>query len=183
MKNILAMALISLWLVGCNNTQTEQAAPAAETPSATPPPAEFADPKLVELGKNFQAMFAAKNLDGWMNDFTDDALFIWSNGDSLIGKPAMSAYWADRWTKLASITFSQQIWLPIKVNQPQATEAAGNWLLGWYRFDAEYQGGAKVGQWAHDAIHVNDAGKIDRFIHYVDMAPIKEALATAAKAK
>ncbi len=185
MKNILATALISLWLIGCNNTQqTEQpAAPAVETAPVTQPPAEFADPALAEIGKRFHATFSTGDIDGWMNDVADDALFIWSNGDTLSGKPAISAYWKDRWTKLGSIAFSQQVWLPIKVNQPQATEAPGNWLLGWYRFDAEYKGGVKVGQFAHDAIHVNEAGKVDRFLHYLDMAPIKEAIAASAKAK
>ena len=112
-----------------------------------------------------------------MSDFSDNAVFVWSAGDSLAGKEAIGNYWKDRWTGLESITFSNDIWLPIQVNKPQSVEAPGLWLLGWYMFDEKFKNGKSVTQWAHDDLHIDSTGKVDRMIHYVDMAPIKAALA------
>lgn len=74
-----------------------------------------------------------------------------------------------------SISFSNQIWLPLKVNQPQANEGPGIWLLSWYQVNASYKGGKSMHQNIHTALHFNASDKIDRVIQYLDRAPIAAA--------
>lgn len=76
-----------------------------------------------------------------------------------------------------SITFAQDIWLPVKVNQPQQNEAAGVWLLSWYAVNAKYKTGKRMMQWIHTVQHMDANDKIDRVIQYLDRAPISAAMA------
>jgi hypothetical protein len=115
---------------------------------------------------------------GYMASYADNAVYQWNSGDSLAGKPAISEYWTKRRTELIdSLTFSNEIWLPIKVNQPQSVEAPGIWLLGWYQVNAKYKTGKRMGQWMHIDFHFDATDKIDRVIQYVDRVPINAALA------
>jgi len=74
-----------------------------------------------------------------------------------------------------SITFSNAIWLPVKVNKPQSIEAPGVWLLSWYMINVKYKTGKRVVQWIHTDLHFDANDKIDRVIMYLDRAPINEA--------
>lgn len=181
MKQILTAFLIMSILASCDsktNDQTEANSTAASTTndSTEMKPVEFADAKYMDVGKRFLSTFSKGDIDGWMTDWSDDGVFLWSSGDSIVGKTAISDYWKARWSSLDSITFSNDIWLPITVNEPQAVEAPGTWLLGWYMFNEKFKNGKRIVQWAHDDLHFNDQGNIDRMIHYVDMAPIKAAM-------
>lgn len=182
MKKMFVWALGSTLFFGCNNekateatTTTEKApATAAETKTA---PAEFADAKYGEMGKKGLADLSSGDIDGWMTSFADNAVYVWNNGDSLAGKAAISAYWKKRRTEaIDSITFTNQIWLPIKVNQPQSVEQPGIWVLGWYVTSAKYKTGKRMTQWIHADMHFNDADKIDRVIQYLDRVPINAAM-------
>ena len=69
-----------------------------------------------------------------------------------------------------------QIWLPIKVNQPQSVEQPGTWVLGWYMVSAKYKNGKRMGQWIHTDMHFDANDKIDRLIQYLDRSLINAAL-------
>ena len=178
MKQILRVLVLFALVTACNNKTNEPAKEDAMPPSeaATMKPSEFADPSYADYGKRFISNFTKGDIDAWTNDLADNAVFVWSSGDSVAGKAAIGTYWKKRWTALDSITFSNEIWLPITVNQPQSIEAPGTWLLGWYMFNEKFKNGKRVIQFAHDAMHFNSDNKIDRVVHYVDMAPIKAAM-------
>jgi hypothetical protein len=181
MKQYLLAAGFALMAAACGNQAEEPATtPEAATPeaAAAPAPTEIGDPKLMDMGKAGLANLSKGDVAAWMNDFADNAVYQWNNGDSLAGKEAISKYWTDRRTNaLDSINFSHDIWLPLKVNQPQNDRVApGVWLLSWYQVDAKYKNGSKMTQWIHTTMHLNDAGKIDRVIQYLDRAPINKAM-------
>ncbi len=167
------------FIVGCNDKPEA----AAETPTAVPAteaktaPAEFADAKYSEVGKKGLANLSSGDIDAWMGAYADNAVYVWNNGDSLVGKAAISEYWKKRRTEsIETITFTNDIWLPIKVNQPQKTEAPGVWLLGWYQVASKYKTGKNMSQWIHTLLHFNSEDKIDRVLQFLDRAPINAAM-------
>ncbi len=172
----LALGVLFFW--GCSNEKQEAPPPAAPTEApATPPPAEFADAKYSEIGKRGIAALSSGDVAAWMNDFADNAVYVWNNGDSLAGKPAITDYWKKRRGEvIESITFSNSIWLPVKVNRPQSVEQPGIWLLCWYQADAKYKAtGKSMTQWIHTDMHFDANDKIDRVIQYLDRAVIQQA--------
>lgn len=176
-------ALGSTLFFGCNNEKASEPEAKTETTTAAvtetkTAPAEFADAKYGDMGRKGLAALSAGDIDGWTNDYADNAVYVWNNGDSLVGKAAIKDYWKKRRTEaIDSITFTNQIFLPIKVNQPQSVEQAGIWLLGWYMTSAKYKTGKRMTQWIHTDMHFNDADKIDRVIQYLDRVPINAAMA------
>ena len=169
------MALIA----GCNNKpETAVEAPvAAATTDAKPAPAEFADPKYVEIGKKGLANLSSGDIDTWIGSYADNAVYAWNNGDSLDGKAAIGTYWKKRRTEaIETITFSNDIWLPVQVNKPQHTEKTGIWLLGWYKVDSKYKTGKSMSQWIHTLMHFNSEDKIDRVLQFLDREPINAAM-------
>ena len=187
MKKLLSLAAGCCILLACNNqpaTETtakteDAAATAAGSKTSAPQDAEFADPKYMETGKAALAAMSKGDVAGWLANYADNAVYIWSAGDSLAGLPAITKYWTERRSKVIdSITFSNDIWLAIKVNKPQrGPDMPGVWLMGWYQFLSKYKNGQKAGGWIHMDMHFNEAGKIDRAIQYIDRAPINAALA------
>jgi len=159
------------------NTETKDSVTSAKTPTM-PPQAEFADARYTEMGKKHLAQLASGDIDGWMEAFADDAKFYWSAGDSLDGKTAIANYWRERRTKVIdSLRFSMDIWLPMKVNRPQqGPDMPGNWLLSWNMVDVKYKNGKKLSFWVHSLQHYNNNDKVDRYIQYIDRAPIVKAL-------
>ncbi len=109
--------------------------------------------------------------------FADNAKYYWNGGDSLIGKPAIDKYWRDRRINVIdSVSFQNDIWLPIKVNTPQQKERTGVWLMGWYQVTAKYKGGSSMTQWMHILYHFDENDKIDEVNHFVDRLPIMAAM-------
>jgi|SRR5450432_185535 len=181
MKKTIAMTFAISLFFACTHQKTEdKAATATDSAVAAPAkqmPVEFADAKYVEIGKMGNASLSSGNIDAWMNSFADNAVYLWNNGDSLAGKPLITSYWKNRRGKVIdSINFTQDIWLAVKVNQPQqAAQAPGNWLLGWYLTSAKYKTGKRMAQWIHTATHFDANDKIDRVIQFLDRAPINAA--------
>lgn len=104
-------------------------------------------------------------------------MYRWNNGDSLAGKKAIVDYWkARRSNVIKTIDFTDDIWLAVKVNTPaNRYQAPGNWVLGWFRTTAKYVTDKSMVQWIHTDYHINDDGKIDLCIQYVDREPINAA--------
>ncbi len=185
MRKIFSLAVGCCILLACNNkpaepTTTASTDTAATAEKKTPPPSEFADPKYAEMGKKNLDQLSSGDVDGWMNSYADSARFSWSSGDSLVGKAAITNYWKDRRTKVIdSISYTNDIWLPLKVNKPQkGPDVAGVWLLGWYQVHVKYKNGKKLTFWIHTDNHYDANDKIDITVQYIDKAPINKALGT-----
>jgi len=185
MKKLVSLAAGCCILLSCNNKPAEPSATAAADSSSTqaatkaaPQDVEFADPKYADIGRAALASMSKGDIAGWLGSYADNAVYIWSAGDSLAGLPAITKYWTDRRTNVIdSISFANDIWLAIKVNKSQrGPDLPGVWLMGWYQFNSKYKNGKRVGGWIHHDMHFNDAGKIDRSVQYIDRAPINAAL-------
>jgi hypothetical protein len=179
MKRIfMAFALAGL-IMACNDstTSTEPLVKSENTPKETPQ-SEFADAKYAEWGKQRLMQMQNGDIDAWMTQFADNAVYSWSAGDSLAGKQAIAGYWKDRRQHvIESISFSNDIWLPIKVNVPQkGPDAPGVWLISWYQVDVKYRNAEKLMFWVHTDMHFNEKDQVDRVIQYIDRAPINAAL-------
>ena len=184
MKKIVIIATFCMALVACNNKSSEESladsqSTGADTGTAESSKAvEFADMKYMDIGKRGLQQLASADVDGWMSSFADNAVYLWSAGDSLAGKQAITNYWKDRRNNVMdSINFTNDIWLSVKVNQPQrGPDMPGVWLMGWYQFNVKYKNGKKVSGWIHADMHFNDKDQIDRTVMYFDRAPINAAL-------
>lgn len=179
MKKLMVGLFISASMIACNNDkpaeQKEEAAavPVTETKMQ---PAEFADPKYTVMGKNALAALSKGDIAGWMKGYAENAVYQFNSGDSIVGKTAITNYWTKRRTEVIdSISFSNMIFLPLKVNQPQSIEQPGIWLLGWYSVSARYKSGNSMTQLLHTDIHFNSSDQIDRVIMYIDRVPINAA--------
>lgn len=171
----LALTLIAL-IWACTQPKPE----VVEAPvDVTPPPAEFADPKFAEIGKQGLKALASGDIDSFISDFAENAVYRWNAGDSVSGKQAIHAYWKDRRTNaIDKIVYDNDIWLPIKINQPQkGPDAPGVWLLSWFRATITYKkSGKSVTQWIHTDYHFDSSDKIDIVVMYLDRAPINAAI-------
>lgn len=179
MKRFLVGMMSFLLFAACNNPTPDEAAEST-SPSmdTTSKPAEFADWKYTELGKSGLASMTAGDIDGWSSNWADNIVWQWNNGDSVVGKAAVVQYWKERRiNSIDSISFTNQIWLPIKVNEPQANERAGIWLLSWYTTNAKYKTGKRMIQQIHTVQHFDANDKIDRVVQYLDRVPINAAMA------
>ena len=178
MKKLWILALSCFLFASCT-TQVQQDKKSETAAVMTKPqPAEFADQKFADIGKKMLADLSSGDIAGFISSYADNAVYQWNNGDSLAGKPAIKEFWTKRRTEIIkSLTFSNEIWLPVKVNQPQSVEAPGVWALGWYKVDATYKTGKKMTQLMHIDLHFDANNKVDRVIQYLDNVPIKEALA------
>ena len=183
MKMNTFLVLSVVIFTACNNEKKESAADAVQanvpTTETKQAPIEFTDAKYMDIGKKGIADLSSGNIDNWMTSYADNAIYRWNNGDSLVGKKAISDYWKKRRTEaIDSISFHDDIWLPVKVNEPQQkVQSPGIWLLGWYRVDAKYKTGKRMTQWIHTDTHFDNQDKIDLVIQYLDRALINAALA------
>ena len=117
------------------------------------------------------------DMDSWMEIYADSAVYVWNSGDSLVGKPAIASYWKQRRANvIETIKFSDAIFLPILVNEPQSVEAKGVWLLAWHKTTAKYRNGKEMTQWIHTDYHFDSNDKVDRVVQYIDKAAINAAL-------
>ena len=177
-KNFLLVVAYAL-LAACNNGNTEKEQQTLVAASDTKQQAtEFADPKYTDIGKKALAAMSAGDIDSWMSMFADNAKYYWNGGDSLIGKAAINDYWKKRRTEVIdSISFKYDIWLPVKVNEPQQTmQTQGVWLLSWYQVISKYKNGKTMSQWIHNDFHFDASDKVDEVVQYIDRAPINAAL-------
>ena len=184
MKNSLAWAAGCCLLFSCTNSSTGPAASKdttsamASTPAGPPPQSEIADARYTEIGKKVMSAMASGDIKGMMDQYADDAVYLWSAGDSLAGKAAIGKYWTDRRSKIIdSLEFARSIWLPMKVNRSQSgADLPGIWLLAWHEVHVKYKNGTRLAFWVQEDWHFNNADKIDRAVTYIDRAPINKAL-------
>ena len=181
MKNLLFLLLILVctgWISCSPQKPAEDAAEgtAVDTTKAAEP-AEFADTRYMDLGKKMLAQFASGDIDGYMSNFADNAVYKWNNGDSIAGKAVISDFWKKRMAEtIDSVSFTNEIYLPVKVNKPQSTEPPGIYLLAWYQTHAKYKSGKSMNQGMHAVMHFDANDKIDFVYSYRDNALINEAM-------
>lgn len=174
-------------LLACKDQKASEEAMVKSASSAEPATAavkpmqsEFADPMYTDMGKKYLQLLQEGKIDEWSNLFADNAVYQWSSGDSLAGKKAIADYWKGRRANvIQTISFANDIWLPIKVNVPQrGPDMPGVWLIAWNQVDVTYKNGKNLKFWIHQDFHYNNENKIDRLIQYIDRAPINAALGT-----
>lgn len=183
MKKAFLWALGYALMIACTSkTTAEQQTTAADSTTASTPskpqPTEFADAKYTEIGKTSLAALASGDMDKWMSMFADNAKFYWNGGDSLIGKAAIADYWKKRRAEVIdSLSYANDIWLPVKVNEPQQqVQTQGVWLLAWFQVKSKYKNGKIMSQWIHTDYHFDANDKVDQVVQYIDRAPIVAAL-------
>lgn len=184
MKKIFLIAAASIALFACNSNKKEEAKTGGTDTTGTkmenkmPAQAEFADAKYTDWGKKMLKQFESGDIDGWLSNYADNARYVWSSGDSLVGKKAISDYWMNRRKNVIdSIQFTNDIWLAIKVNTSQkGPDLPGVWVMTWYQVNVKYKNGKKLGFWVHNLNHYDNNDKVDETASYIDRAPINKAL-------
>lgn len=177
MKKIILGVFLSAFLFACNN---EKAETTGTTDAATTTETKTGDELLaISEGdgvKSSMLAFSKGDVDGMTANYDDNVRQLWSGGDSLIGKKAVQDYYNGRLKLIDSITYSENVLLPVKVNNQQSQyQALGKWVLHWTLAHVKYKNGKKLNFWIHTDYHYNDAGKIDIVIQYIDRNPIVEA--------
>ncbi|MFI5133454.1 MAG: nuclear transport factor 2 family protein [Chitinophagales bacterium] len=177
MKRIFFIATGCMLLFACNNKKTEEPKTTGTTVSEKKPATEILDLSAADPITKSLAAFSKGDLDGMTADYDDNVRYTWSSGDSAIGKKAVKAFYAGRWKLIDSISFSNDIKLPIQVNESQQPQVAppGKWVLYWVMTNVKYKNGKRLTFWQHSVNHFNDAGKIDFVGLYLDRQPIMEA--------
>lgn len=184
MQKLFLAFLAAGLLLSCKNEKEEAEKNASENASmvksaaTVAPQAEMGDKLYADMGAQMLRNLAEGKMEEWAAGYADDAKYYWCGGDSLIGKAAIVDYWRNRRTNvIQSINVSNDIWLPVKVNQTQkGPDRVGTWVMGWFQFNSTYKNGKSVGGWQHVTHHLNDAGKVDQTVVYMDRAPINAAL-------
>ncbi|MFI5151896.1 MAG: hypothetical protein ACHQET_01100 [Chitinophagales bacterium] len=181
MKKILVLLFSYLAISSCGN-QPSKEAPASSSDTTTSqakpiPPIEFADTRYGDMIMNSWGKFSNNDVEGWLSNFGSNANFYWSRGDSLVGKAAIMKWWKDRrGNVIDSISFYNQIVLPVKVNQPQAAIVRpGIWLFHWAQVHVKYKSKKSLSFFVHTDYHFNASDSIDQCIQYIDYAPINAA--------
>ena len=178
-KFILPFLLLGIF-AACNNEKAaDVSSDSTKDSTARKPQAEFADLKYVDMGKKALQQFASGDYDNWGTMFADNAVYQYSNGDSIAGRGAIISYWKDRRAKyIDSLSATNDIWLAVKVNESQrGPDLPGVWLMNWHQVTTKYKSGKTISFWVHIDFHYNDADQVDRVVAYVDQAPINAAIA------
>lgn len=182
MKKLFGLLLCSALLFSCGDSpKTEEKTESKTGPdvSAASGDYEVGDTKFVDIAKKHIAHLESGDIDSWMIDFADNAIYRWNNFDSLTGKVAITDYWKKRRTDaIDSMSFSKDIWMPVKVNVSQAEgHRTGNYVLCWYVVTAKYKTGKTMSQRIHTVFHFDASDKVDFVSQYLDRAPINAAMA------
>jgi len=180
MRKFFIGVIVSAIFIACNNDKKTDAgsSTSSTTTSASDkkPASELLDISMGDMVKRSAEAFAKGDIDGRVANMADNVRVLWSSGDSLVGKQAAKDYFQKRWSIIDSATATEQIVLPIQVNEPQSKfTPAGKWILHWYLSSVKYKNGKRLTFWVHNANHLNDEGKIDVCAIYLDRYPIMEA--------
>lgn len=146
--------------------------------TATPQASEFADPSYMERGRQQLKEFETQNFDAYGQHFAENVVYTWSGGDSLVGRQAVVDFWKSQFKEnIQELTFANDVYLPVKVNQPQkGPDMPGVWLLTWQQVAMKLKNGKSVQFAVHSDYHYDTNNKIDRVYQYYDRAPIQEAM-------
>jgi hypothetical protein len=182
MKKIFMLATCCTLLFACNNEKKDDGKmddgnKTTMSSGDKKPATELLDLSAADPLKKSFAAFSKADINGMSADYDDNIRYTWSSGDSLIGKQAVKDYYTGRWKLIDSLSVSNEIVLPIQVNESQQPQyaPAGKWVLYWAMVNVKYKNGKKIVFWMHNVNHMNDAGKIDFIGQYIDRHQIMEA--------
>jgi len=183
MKKMIGIFVCTVVLFACSDDKKTPEDDASKMASEAAPAEmkdyELADNKYRDISKQGMDALAKGDVDAWLNNYADNAIFRWSGGDSLVGKTAIAAHWKKRRAEVIdSLSYSNEVWLPMKVNKSQAaTQLTGNYALLWNMVHAKYKNGKTMSQRMHMVFHFDANDKIDRTTQYIDRVPINAATA------
>lgn len=179
MKKFLIGVIISTIFISCAEKAEEK--PATETAAATTETKKMAT-ELLDLSeadgiKAGLAAFTKGDIDGMTASFDDNIRYFFSGGDSLIGKQKVKDYFTGRWKIIDSVTYSETILLPLRINESQSPKYAtlGKWVFTWNFAHVKYKNGKWLHFWIHTDYHYDDAGKVNTVVQFIDRQPIVEA--------
>jgi hypothetical protein len=179
MKKFLFGVFISMFFISCTEKAEEKptieaTASSTETKKAATEVLDLSEADGIKAG--FAAL-ASRDVNAMVASYDDNVAYRWSGGDSAIGKKAVTDYWNARLSLIDSLSFSEVILLPIKINESQSPQYAvvGKWVLAWNLTHVKYKNGKWLHFWVHTDYHYNDAGKVDAVVQYIDRHPIMEA--------
>ena len=181
MKRTIGFLFLAIIFTACSNDQ-----PAADNSSTTMDSVstevntrgyEFGDDKYVQTAKRVMQNLSSGNIDGYMTDYADNAIYRFSGGDSLNGKQAITDYWKKRRSEVIdSLSYSGEVWLPINVSKPMSpNQLTGNYALTWNMVHAKYKSGKSMSQRMHMVFHFDNNDKVDRVTQYLDRVPVLAA--------
>jgi ketosteroid isomerase-like protein len=182
MKKTIGFLLCAVIFLACTNDQAVTAG-TTDTVDSTNKEMnsargyDFGDDKYVQMAKQVMQNLSSGNMDGYMNDYADNAIYRFSGGDSLNGKQAITDYWKKRRSEVIdSISYTGDVWLPINVNTAMTTgQLTGNYALTWNMVHVKYKSGKSMSQRMHMVFHFDDNNKIDRVTQYLDRVPVMAA--------
>jgi ketosteroid isomerase-like protein len=170
MKNLAICAAIAAFLISCSQS------PEQATSEKITMPLELAGPLYRNIAKEGLMQLTEKNVDGFIEKFSDNAVYRFNNLDSLSGKESIKTYWENRMANVIDrLEISDDVWLPLKINQSENVRT-GDWVLNWSRVKATYTTGKSMTQLVHTVYHFDTDGKIDLVTQFVDQAPIMSAI-------
>ena len=180
MKKILFVVFICVFLFACNEKAEETTDSTNATSTATADANKTTDEILpmseTEAVKRSIMAFTTGDVDGMTADYADTVLYLWSSLDSIRGKQKVQEYYKGRWALIDSLSYSEFILVPLKVNMQQSMFApTGKWVLAWTLTHVKYKNGKKLNFWVHNVYHYNSANKIDFVGQYIDRLPIMGA--------
>jgi hypothetical protein len=176
MKHILLFSMF-ISLAACNNKPVENAQVKAAATTTAPGDFAWGNQSLADAIQQMNQDFQKGNMEAWLQRYSDDAVFLFSSGDTMTGKNAIAQYWNERRLRVIdTIEMTNEVLMPVNLRNPQGQYSSGNWLMNWYQVDVRFQNKEKLRFWVHVDHHFNNAGLIDRSIQYMDFVPIKNAL-------
>ena len=182
-KYLFAIVSCSIFLACTNKpsdtTQnTQDSAMTTKQSKTSSGPVEIGDSKYTEIGKSELKNLSSGDIDAFAEGLSDNALYAWSSGDTLIGKGSIVKYWKEQQNKLIDkMSFVKPVWIPIRVNESQqGQDIPGNWLMCWSLFKVKYKNGKSVDVWANALFHFDSTDKIDIISQYYDKTPLNKAL-------
>ena len=166
------MAVMGLIITACTQATDQNAeANVADTP---PAPVEIGDNKHIAMAQEGLQAMTNQDTEAFVARFTDDAMYIFNTGDTISGKAAITEFWQGRMEVIETIEFSNDLWLPLQVNESEDV-ALGKWLLAWFQVDASYTSGGQMSQYIHTSYHFTENDEIDVVLQYLDRLSIMQA--------
>ncbi len=146
------------------------------------PPIEIADPKYIDRSKGIITALCQGDMDGFINEYSENATYRWNYGDSLVGRKAILSYWKERRsTVIDTITFRNETWLAIKANAPPKHISPGVYVLGWADFTITYTNGSTVDMNIHTVFGYDGKENLVSTLQYLDRSLIDSNLKPAVK--
>jgi ketosteroid isomerase-like protein len=169
MRHVFFCFLAATLLLACT--------PAKEPTAEVPPEAlSFGPMRYGDICRQGLLSMERGDVDAYVNNFAEDIIYRFNNGDSIVGRKAVIEYWKDRRNNVIDhIEFTNDIWVPLRVNDSNQDVKPGIWVLGWYRASSTYKTGKSMSQFIHTLYHFNADDKIDEVIQYLDRLPIMQA--------